>query len=257
MVNQERLSIKQLSSLAGVSVRTLHFYDQIGLLIPQRIRENNYRFYTQESLLKLQQILFYREMEFSLDQIAGILNQPKFDLVEALEEHREALKSKAKRLDTLLETIDNTIRNLKGQKDMTLTQYFKGFSDEQQAEYEKEAAQKWDPEMVHESNRRYKNLSQAEKDELAAKGERITLAIRDAMPKGVKAPEVQALVGDWQKYISFFYDCTDEILLGLGTMYLDDPRFKAFYDRIDPKLAEFFSEAIKVYCAARGVTELI
>ncbi|PKO02071.1 MAG: MerR family transcriptional regulator [Chloroflexi bacterium HGW-Chloroflexi-5] len=255
MVNQERLSIKQVSSLAGVSVRTLHFYDQIGLLIPQRTRENNYRFYTQESLLKLQQILFYREMAFSLDQIAAILNQPDFDLVEALEEHRDALKGKAKRLNTLLETIDNTISNLKGQKDMTQTQYFRGFSDEQQAEYEKEAAQKWDPEMVHESNRRYKNLSQAEKDALGAKGERITLALRDAMPKGVNAPEVQALVGEWQRHISFFSDCPDEMLLGLGTMYMDDPRFKAFYDRIDPKLAEFFAEAIKVYCAERGVTE--
>jgi DNA-binding transcriptional MerR regulator len=254
MVNQERLSIKQLSNLAGVSVRTLHFYDQIGLLIPKRVKENNYRFYTQESLLKLQQILFYREMEFSLDQIAGILNQPEFDLINALEEHRNALKSKANRLNTLLETVDNTISNLKGQKDMTQPQYFKGFSDEQQAEYEKEAAQKWDPEMVRESNRRYKNLSQTEKDELAARREHITLAIRDAMPKGINAPEVQALVGDWQKHICFFYDCTDEILLGLGSMYLDDPRFKAFYDRIDPKLAEFFSAAIKMYCAQRGVT---
>ncbi len=254
MVNQVRLSIKQLSTLAGVSVRTLHFYDQIGLLTPQRYRENNYRFYTQESVLKLQQILFFREMEFSLDQIAGILNQPNFDLIQALEEHRKALKSKAKRLNTLLETIDNTISNLKGQKDVAQTEYFKGFSDEQQAEYEKEAAQIWDPEMVHESNRRYKNLSQAEKDELGAKGERITLAIRDAMPKGVNAPEVQKLIGEWQKHISFFYECTDEILLGLGKMYMDDPRFKATYDRIDPKLAEFFSEAIKVYCAEHGVT---
>lgn len=235
-------------------MRTLHFYDQIGLLTPQRYRENNYRFYTQESLLKLQQILFYREMEFSLDQIAGILNQPNFDLIQALEEHRKALKNKAKRLNTLLETIDYTISNLKGQKDVAQTEYFKGFSDEEQAKYEKEAAQIWDPEMVHESNRRYKNLSQAEKDELGAKGERITLAIRDAMPKGVNAPEVQKLIGEWQKHISFFYECTDEILLGLGKMYMDDPRFKATYDRIDPKLAEFFSEAIKIYCAERGVT---
>lgn len=255
MVNQEKLSIKQLSNLAGVSVRTLHFYDQIGLLIPQRVRENNYRFYTQDSLLILQQILFYRELEFSLDQIDAILNQPDFNLVDALEGHRDALKGKAKRLNTLLDTIDNTISNLKGQKDMTQTQYFKGFSDEQQAEYEKEAAQKWDPEMVHESNRRYKNLSRADKNGLGAEGERITLALRDAMPKGVNAPEVQALVGEWQKHISFFSDCTDEMLLGLGTMYVDDPRFKAFYDRIDPNLAEFLSEAIKVYCAERGVTE--
>jgi len=205
--------------------------------------------------LKLQQILFYREMEFSLDQIAGILNQPKFDLVEALEEHREALKSKAKRLDTLLETIDNTIRNLKGQKDMTQPQYFKGFSDEQQAEYEKEAAQKWDPEIVHESNRRWKNLSQAEKDNLMKKGESIMLAIRDAMPKGPASAEAQKAIADWKNQINFFYDCSDEMLLGLGRMYIEDPRFKATYDQIDPGLAEFKYEAIKIFCAARGVTE--
>jgi len=255
MVNQERLSIKQLSTLAGVSVRTLHYYDQIGLLTPQRERENNYRFYTRDSLLNLQQILFYREMEFSLEQIAAILNQPDFDLVEALEKHREALKGKAKRLNTLLETVDNTISNLKGQKDMTQNQYFKGFSDEQQAEYEKEAAQKWDPDLVHESNRRWKNLSQAEKDALMKRGESIMLALRDAMSKGPASAEAQKGIADWKEQINFFYDCSDEILLGLGRMYIEDPRFKATYDRIDPKLAEFKYEAIKVYCAARGVTE--
>jgi MerR family transcriptional regulator, thiopeptide resistance regulator len=256
MVNQETLSIKQLSVLAGVSVRTLHYYDQIGLLSPQRVRENNYRSYTHEALVKLQQILFYKELDLSLEEILRILNQPDFDVVQALESHREALQGKAKRLGTLLETIETTINSMKGKKEMTQQQYFKGFSDEQQAEYEKEAAQKWDPEMVHESNRRYKNLSAAEKKALGANGERITLAIRDAMPKGVNSPEVQQLVGEWQKHISFFYDCTDEILLGLGTMYLEDARFKAFYDKIHPGLAEFFSEAIKVYCAARGTKEV-
>jgi DNA-binding transcriptional MerR regulator len=255
MVNHEQLSIKQLSRLAGVSVRTLHFYDQIGLLTPQRFSENNYRFYTQESLLRLQQILFYREMEFSLEQIGSILSQSDFDLVTALESHREALKGRAKRLNTLLETIDNTISNLKGQKEMAQTQYFKGFSDKQQAEYEKEAAGLWDPEVVHESNRRFRQMNQSEKDALMSKGEHITLATRDAMPKGVNSPEVQQLVGEWQQHIGSFYDCTDEILLGLGRMYVEDSRFKAFYDRIHPDLAEFLYGAIKVYCAARGVKE--
>lgn len=255
MVNHEKLSIKQLSVLAGVSVRTLHFYDQIGLLTPQRFKENNYRFYTRESLLKLQQILFYRELEFSLDQIADILNQPDFDLVTALENHREALRGRAKRMNTLLETIDNTISNLKGQKDMTQTQYFNGFSDEQQAEYEKEAAERWNPELVHESNRRWKNLGKAEKEALMKRGEEITLSLRDAMPKGPGSPEAQKAVGDWQKHINFFYACSDEMLLGLGKMYIEDARFRAFYDRIHPGLAEFKFEAIKLYCAARGVTE--
>jgi MerR family transcriptional regulator, thiopeptide resistance regulator len=253
MIDHEHLSIKQLSTLAGVSVRTLHFYDQIGLLTPQRVKENNYRFYTRESLLKLQQILFYRELEFSLEQISSLLNQPGFDLVAALESHREALGKKVQRLTTLMETIDHTISNLKGQKDMTQTQYFKGFSDKQQAEYEKEAAERWDPIVVHESNRRYKQLNRAEKDALMAKGEHITLAIRDAMPKGVASPEVQQLVGEWQQHIGFFNDCTDEILLGLGRLYVEDDRFKAFYDRIHPDLAQFLYSAIKIYCAARGV----
>jgi MerR family transcriptional regulator, thiopeptide resistance regulator len=172
-----------------------------------------------------------------------------------LERHREALKGKAKRLNTLLETIDNTISNLKGQKDMTQTQYFKGFSEEQQAEYEKEAAEKWDPELVHESNRRWKALSQSEKDSLMKRSESIMLAIRDAMPKGAASTEAQKAIADWKEQINFFYDCSDEMLLGLGRMYIEDPRFKATYDRIDPRLAEFKYEAIKVYCAARGVTE--
>jgi len=255
MVNQEKFSIKQLSEMAGVSVRTLHFYDQIGLLTPQRMRENNYRFYTHDSLLQLQQILFYREMEFSLDQIKEILNQPDFNVIEALQTHQEAIKSKITRMNTLLQTVENTISHLKGQNSMNQTQFFKGFSEQEQAEYEKEAAQKWDPELVHESNRRYKNLSQLEKDELAQKGETITLAIRNAMPKGANAPEVQHLIGDWQKHIGFFYSCSDEILLGLGKMYVEDKRFKAFYDRIDPNLAQFLYDAIKIYCAERGTTE--
>ncbi len=255
MVNQERLSIKQLSELAGVSVRTLHFYDQIGLLIPQRKRENNYRFYTHDSLLRLQQILFYRELDFNLEQIGKMLTRPDFDMLTALEEHRLAIHGRLKRLNTLLETIDATISNLKGQKEMTQTQYFKGFSEEQQAEYEKEAAEKWNPDLVHESNRRWRNLNQAEKDNLMHNGEKIILALKDAMPKGASSTEAQQAIADWKKHISFFYDCSDEMLLGLGRMYLDDPRFKEFYDRIDPNLAEFKYEAIKVFCAARGVNE--
>lgn len=255
MVNHETLSIKQLSTLAGVSVRTLHFYDQIGLLTPQRERENNYRYYSRESLIRLQQILFYREMDLSLEQIGRILNDPAFDLISALENHREALTGKVKRLTTLLQTIDNTIRNLKGQKEMTNGQFFNGFSEEQQAEYEKEAAERWDPAVVAESSRRWKSLSKQEKEALMAKGESIVLALRDAMPKGPSSPEAQQAVAAWKQQINFFYDCTDEILLGLGEMYMADERFKAFYDRIHPDLAAFKYEAIKVYCAARGVTE--
>ena len=253
MVNHEQLSIKQISKLAGVSVRTLHYYDQIGLLKPQRHPHNQYRYYTRDSLFTLQQILFYRELDFSLEQIDQLMKRPDFDLVTALEQHKKALQTRAKRLETLLETIDNTINNLKGQKTMTTTEYFNGFSDEQQEIYEKEAASIWDPKIVHESNRRWKNMDITARNQLMEKGERITLALRDAMPGGINSPEAQRLVGVWQQHIGFFYECTDEILLGLGNMYVEDERFKAFYDRVQPGLAEFIRDAIKVYCSARGV----
>ena len=255
MADRERLSIKQLAQLAGVSVRTLHYYDQIGLLVPQRNRENNYRFYTHQSLLQLQQIMFYREMEFGLEEIAAIVNRPDFDQVRALEAHHEALTDKAKRLQTLLETIERTINNLKGKNAMSQTQYFTGFSDEQQAEYEKQAAELWDPEVVHESNRKWRQMSQAEKDALMANGERITTDLFHAMPKGASDPEVQKLVAEWHSHLGSFYDCSVEILLGLRHLYVEDSRFKAFYDRIHPDLANFLYDAIKVYCAANGVTE--
>jgi MerR family transcriptional regulator, thiopeptide resistance regulator len=192
-------------------------------------------------------------LDFSLTQIEEILNQQGFDPIAALQEHRKAIQEKVNRLNLLIKTIDSTIENLKGQKEMSQSQYFNGFSEEQQAEYEKEATVKWNPEIVQQSSRKWKALNKMEKEALMKRGEEITLALRDAMPRGTADAEVQHLVGEWQQHISFFYDCTDEILLGLGKMYVEDARFKAFYDRIDANLAEFLSEAIRIYCAERGV----
>ncbi len=255
MVNHEHFSVKQLSEMAGISVRTLHYYDQIGLLNPRRTHGNNYRIYDRESLFKLQQIMFYRELDLSLEEISRIMSKPDFNLVSALEDHREALKTRLERLNTLLKTVDRTINNLKGQLTMSENQLFNGFSEEQLEEYEKEAAERWDPEMVHNSNRRWNAMSQTAKNALMDNGEKITLAFRDAMPKGAASPEAQQQVAAWKQHIGSFYECTDEVLLGLGQMYVEDERFKAFYDRLDPRLAEFINEAIKVFCAARGVTE--
>lgn len=255
MVNQEQYSIKQLAKMASVSVRTLHYYDQIGLLKPQRNLANNYRHYGKEALLRLQQILFYKEMDFPLEQICAILNDPDFDLVQALESHSKALTAKSNRLQTLIATVDATIDNLKGKNNMTQNDYFKGFSEAEQAEYEKQAAEKWDPATVHESNRKWRSMSKAEQDALLAKGERITLAIKEAMPSGTGDAKVQALVGEWHEYIGNFYPCSLEILSGLGKAYAEQPEFRAFYTRIHPDMPDFLCKAIQIYCKERGLTE--
>ncbi len=255
MVNQKQYSIKQMAQAANISIRTLHYYDQIGLLKPHRQHHNNYRCYPGEALLRLQQIRFYKELGFELFRIRDILDKPGFDYQEALIAHREALMHKVEQTKQLVRTIDLTLAKLKGDANMSENEYFVGFSDEQQAAYEKEAAERWDPVVVKESNRRWKSLSKQEQKELMKDGERVTLAIRDLMSEDPGSEKVQSLVGEWKKHIDFFYDCTPEILLALGQNYMNDPRFHDFYARIDPGLPQFFYDAIKIFCAKRGVTE--
>ena len=149
-------TVKQLSKLAGVTPRTLHHYDDIGLLKPSRVGDNGYRYYGEEALLKLQQILFYRELDFPLDDIKKIMGRRDFDVVGALYSHKEALQRQAARLNRLLATVDNTINHLKGEKIMSQKNYFEGFSEEEQEKYALEAEQLYDPETVRESNRKWK-----------------------------------------------------------------------------------------------------
>lgn len=255
MVNQKQYSIKELARAASISSRTLHYYDHIGLLKSDRQPHNNYRYYTIESLLRLQQIRFFKELGFELSRIKEILDQPGFDYQQALTTHRESLMIKVEQTKRLVQTIDRTLEKLKGEVNMSENEYFVGFSDEQQAAYEKEAAEKWDPVVVKESNRRWKSLSKQEQQELMKNGERITLALRDQMAEDPGSEKVQFLVDEWKQHIDFFYDCTPEILLALANNYMEDPRFFDFYAHIDPGLPQFFYDAIRIYCSQRGVTE--
>ncbi|MCA9980813.1 MAG: MerR family transcriptional regulator, partial [Anaerolineales bacterium] len=129
-------TVKQLADLAGVSNRTLHYYDEIGLLKPSSYSDSGYRYYDEEALLRLQQILFLRELDISLQKIGTILEQPDYDLVQALTNQRQALAQRAKRLENLMHTIDKTIQHLQGELEMSSQEFFGGFSEEQQKEYE-------------------------------------------------------------------------------------------------------------------------
>ena len=147
-------TVKELSSLAGVSVRTLHYYDQIGLLSPARIAQNGYRQYDDAALLRLQQILFYRELDFKLKDIKELLDAPDFEQVSALESHWDALWSRLARTERLIRTVEDTISHLKGEKEMSKKALFQAFSEEQQEKYAKQAEEKYDPATVRRSNRK-------------------------------------------------------------------------------------------------------
>jgi len=133
-----RYTIKDLADVASMTTRTIRYYDEIGLLPPMEIGENGYRYYDQENLLRLQQILFFRELDLPLKEIELIINRPDFNIVSALENHRSSLNKKVKRLNTLITTIDDTIEAIKGEKTMTEKDYFKGFDE---SRYEDEVKQ--------------------------------------------------------------------------------------------------------------------
>jgi DNA-binding transcriptional MerR regulator len=245
------LTVKQLSKMAGITPRTLHYYDEIGLLKPSQVGANGYRYYEQEALLRLQQILLYRELDLPLERIKEIVGRRDFDVLSALESHRQKLLQCIAHMERLIVTVDDTISHLKGQKEMDTKQFFEGFSDEQQAEYEKEAMQLYDPETVKAANRKWKNYTEAEKQRIGEEGNAIYQDMLLAMPKGASSPEAQACVERWRHHIEYFWIPNDEQLLGLVDGYNDDPRFKANFDKIHPDLAAFMRAAVNVYVDRR------
>ncbi len=240
-------STKQLSKLAGVSVRTLHYYDEIGLLKPDATRPNGYRDYGDVAVLKLQQILFYRELEISLNDIKAIFSRPDFDAITALEEHRKYLESRERRLERLIQTVDNTILHLKGQKQMSQKQLFEAFSDEEQEKYAREAEQKYDPAIIKESNRKFNLLSAVEKQRIFDEGNQVYADMVAVVDKGAGSPEAQAAVENWRRHIDYFWTPTLEQLVGLTDLYISDSRFKEKFDKVDPRLAQFIRDAVGVY----------
>jgi MerR family transcriptional regulator, thiopeptide resistance regulator len=244
-------TVKQLSQLAGITPRTLHYYDEIGLLTPSRVGDNGYRYYGEEALLRLQQILFYRELAMPLENIKALMSRRDFDVMSALESHREAIRRRIAHMERLIETVDHTILHLKGKKKMSQKQFFEVFSDEQQAEYEKEALQMYDPATVKASAKKWKAYTAAEKQRIGEEGQAAYTALLEAMPHGAGSPEAQAGVERWRRQLEYFWIPNDEQLAGLADLYNSDPRFKANFDKIDPHLAEFMREAVKVYVQGR------
>jgi DNA-binding transcriptional MerR regulator len=242
-------TVKQLSKLAGVTPRTLHHYDAIGLLKPSRVGDNGYRYYGEDALLRLQQILFYRELDIPLDDIKKIMAESRFDVLGALQSHKDALNKQVVRLNRLINTVDNTINHLKGNNIMSEKAYFEGFNEEEQEKYALEAEELYGAEGVRASMKKWKGYSAEQKRRIMDEGSKNYTDMIAAMPKGADSPEAQAIVERWRKHMDYFWTPKLEQLLDLANGYNDDPRFKATFDKIHPKLAEFMREAVKVYVA--------
>jgi MerR family transcriptional regulator, thiopeptide resistance regulator len=244
-------TVQKLAQIAGVTPRTLRHYDAIGLLKPDTIGENGYRYYNEHSVILLQQILLYREMEIPLDDIKQILVQPDFDVISSLEKHRAELTQRITRLHRLIKTIEKTIAHQRGDLEMENKQFFEGFSEAQQEEYEKEAMQKYDPAVVKASNQKWKNYTKEEKQKIFDEGNLVYQAFADAMSYGSESEQAQSAVGKWRAHMGYFWTPNDEQLLGLADLYNQDERFKANYERYEIGLAEFVREAVKIYVDRR------
>jgi len=244
-------TVKQLAQLAGVSNRTLRYYDEVGLLKPSSTGSNGYRYYAGEALIIMQQILFYREMSLSLDNIKAIITDPEFDVLTALKSHREALQRQVQRLNCLLHTVDHTINHLKGSETMDPKGFFEGFSEEEQEKYALEAEKLYDPELVRASNRRWKAYLPAEKELILAEGKAIYNELITVMPEGAAGAKAQGLIARWHRHLQYFWNPDDEQLLGLAKGYSEDARFRANFDKMHPKLAGFMREAVKEYVKSR------
>ncbi len=245
-------TVKQLADLASVSPRTLHYYDEIGLLSPSSYGQNGYRYYDEEAVLRLQQILFFRELDFSLAELRIIIDGPAFDTLDVLQAHRRALRQRIGRLNELIHTIDRTVLHLKGTIKMAITDFFAGFDEAQQERYEQEIAQKFGAIQLNESRQRWGGYTAEQKASVMAEGQAIYLDLVGLLDRSPASPEVQQIIARWHQHIRNFYEPTIAILQGLGHAYAEDPAFAAFYRRIHPDLAEFLRTSIVHYCERRA-----
>ena len=239
-----KMQIKDFAAACGVSVRTLHYYDEIGLLKPSFIdKGTGYRYYDDSSLIRMQEILFYRELDFSLKSIAEILSSPDYNKEKALVGQKKLLTLKKERLERLISAVDSA---MKGEIVM------KVFDNSEFEKYKTEAKEKWGAtEAYGEYSEKTKDYT-AEKWSNVAEGlDAIMADFSQYMKEGYSpnCSEAQSLVKSLQEYITeTSYTCTKEILYGLGQMYVCDERFKNNIDKYGKGTAEFISKAIEIYC---------
>lgn len=246
-------TVKQLAEIAGVSPRTLRYYDEIGLLKPARFNSSGYRIYEREQVDILQQILFYRELGVNLDKIKAIIYSPDFNEIEALKEHHKKLLKKREQLDLLIKNVSKTILHKERSIEMEDREKFEGFKknliEENEKKYGKEVREKYGNDTVERSNKKLMGMTQEDFDRLNKLEEEFMNTLNEAFktgdPKGELAQKAADLHSQW---LCFFWDeYSREAHVGVCQMYIDDERFRDYYDRFQSGTVEFLRDAVLAY----------
>jgi DNA-binding transcriptional MerR regulator len=237
-------------------VRTLHYYDEIGLLHPAGRSAGGYRRYTREELLRLQQILFFRELDVPLADIQRHLDDPDFDALETLERHEAALRARAERTERLLRTISRTIESMRGgTKMLTDNELYDGLNQDLVEQYKSEARSHW-PEEYRNVDAKIRGMSKEAWRAVQEEGEAVNRDLAELLRAArtenrtpdPAAPAVQRVIARHRAWLERFYEVDRERYEGLAEMYVSDERFAAFYEKYEPGLADFLSQAMQV-CA--------
>jgi DNA-binding transcriptional MerR regulator len=243
-------TVKKLTKLSGVSVRTLHFYDEIGLLKPAYYGENNYRYYEETQLLMLQQILFFRELGFQLSDVQRIIASPDFDKVKTLESHRKILEKNIDQTRILIETVDKTIAHLRGNEPMKLEKIFHGFNSEKQKLYEDFLVDSGvSQDVINKSKDKTKNWTKEQWVEIKRDGDRLHTELVEAINNHLdpSSPTVQRIIKKHYLFTTNFWTPTKETYISLSQLYASHPDFVKFYHDIHLKLLKFLMEAMKIF----------
>jgi len=247
-------TINKLAKLAGVSTRTLRYYDEFGLLSPVRVSSNGYRIYGQNEIDRLQQILFYRELGVPLEEIKKIMFSKDFDGTAALQSHLTALLAKRKQLDLLIANVEKTIKAEKGVVIMSDQEKFEGFKqrlvDGNERQYGEEIREKYGDDAIDRSNAKVKGMTKEQYTEVERLSAQINETLKAAFEQGDPASDLAQKACELHKqWLCYFWDhYSKEAHAGITQMYVDDPRFTAYYDQIAVGCAAFLRDAVLIYC---------
>ena len=244
----DRITVGAVARMAGVTVRTLHHYDEIGLVQPAGRTESGYRTYGLDEVERLQEVLFFRELGFSLETIRDMVERPSYSRVAALEQQKELLEARAGRLAAIIDAIDRAVAAARTGVKMSSEDMLEVFGDFDPKEHEREARERWgETDAYKESSQRTSSYSKQDWETINAENDAINQAFLALMAARVPAdsPVAMEAAERHRSHITkWFYDCSIEIHAGLGEMYVADVRFKENIDRAGEGLAEYISAAI-------------
>jgi MerR family transcriptional regulator, thiopeptide resistance regulator len=251
-MSDQRWTVGEVARLAKVTVRTLHHYDEIGLLSPVGRSEAGYRLYDADDLTRLHRILLFRELDFSLEAVARLMDDPAFDPAEALRAQRELLLDRARRVASIVEAVDRTLLALEEGRTMSAAEMFEGFEALDRVALQQEAEARWgETEAYRESMRRTKGFTKGDRARIKAESEAIEQALADLMAEG-RVPDSEKAMEQAEAHrahIGNFYECSHTMHVALADMYEADPRFRQHYDRRAEGLASYVAAAIRANAA--------